>query len=168
VRLDTIPISGPLSRPKGTIAIARNVCSNPSLVTTIGVSPTAALVNGLIITVPPIEDDVWIRWGAALGCTVAGAGLITMRLQEIADAGTVTLKQAAIARGESMSVATAFGPTLRGEWRLGPTDVTKQFYCDAILAREAGSSLAAYLCNSYNYGVGSDVSSSWLAAVVES
>lgn len=148
---------------KGTLFYTENTCSLAGLVTTI--TTVATPIPGMVGVIQPTTADVWLRWGANIGISVVGAGLVTMRLYEITDAGTALVKSGPIVREVAAGFVTAFGPTISGQWRLGPTTTTRQFYCDVILAREAGSSLAAYLLNSYNNGAGAELAKTWFAAV---
>lgn len=147
---------------KGTLFYAENTCSHNSMITTILTS--AVVIPGIIGVVEPTDKDVWLKFSASLGLSVAGAGFVTMRLYEVLDNGSVLVKRGPVVRTEGLPV-TAFGPTIpESSWRLGPTATSRQFYCDTILVREAGSSMAAYLLNSYNNGAGADLAKTWLCA----
>lgn len=146
-----------------TLFYCQKTTGTAPFVTTVGTTSTP--IPGMIGTVEPTEDDVWLKWGASIGISTVGAGLITMRLIEVLDSGSIAYKSGPIVREVAAGFVTAFGPTIRGEWRLGPTDVSRQFYCDTILAREAGSGLAAYLCDSYPNGAGAELAKTWFAAV---
>lgn len=149
----------------GTLAYSEKTTGTAGLVTTITTSGVE--VAGMILTVEPTDADVWLKWGASPGISVVGAGFLSLRLVEVFDAGTFTYLKAPINRQYAAGVVTAFADTFDSEHRIGPVEATRQFYLSAVLFREAGSSLAAYLCDSYNNGAGAELAKTWMAAVAQ-
>jgi hypothetical protein len=144
------------ARSGGSMAFAAN---ESGVATAFAVTATA--IPGVTITIPPTIADVTIKWGAHLGLGTAGQGVGYTLLYESTGGGAV-LKDSRIThcRDAAYPVTNAWA-SHDGEFRAGPSTLTRSWALFGQTVREAGSGLVV---NSRNLLGGGK---SWIRAIAE-
>lgn len=132
---------------RGTLAEARN---ESGVATTASVDPAAAVaVPGCLVWVPALPSDVrlYLRWQVVWGITTAGAGRLQSGVYEIINGTPTVVSVPYTLTSASQPAAGAFGGIHQFSVNLGRSETPRSFGLYVNLARDGGSSLAAYTHN---------------------
>lgn len=135
--------------PEGTAGVELAfACNETATATTFGVSAgPSTLIPATQIVVPATDVSVELRWGGYASVAIAGAGLLTLELYDLASPST---RISFVTLGITANQVLFSGNSLafpKGFYRIPPSASERSYHLKCLIYRDSGSGLAAVMSN---------------------